>query len=125
MYRLSMQAFFFFVPKKYDIIPIMKHMIFALMGVTVILAGCRSSSNEVVVEQENITDVCAGPDCAIMRYASPSGNDLVVETAKHIIQIQAPAKVPYTYRVWAGDKSTTDDPDLIVQDGKAMVLVEE
>lgn len=103
----------------------MKHIIFALMGVMVILAGCRSSSNEVIVEQENSADVCAGPNCAIMRYASPNGNDLVVETAKHIIQIQAPADVPYTYQVWAGDKSVTDDPDLIVQDGTAMVLVEE
>ncbi len=103
----------------------MKHIIVALMGVMVILAGCRSSSNEVVVEQESVTDVCAGTNCAIMRYASPNGNDLVVETAKHIIQVQAPANVPYTYQVWAGEKSVTDDPDLIVQDGKAMVLVEE
>ena len=95
-----------------------------MMGAMVILAGCQSSSNEVV-NQSNIADSCIGTDCSVVRYASPNGNDLVVETAKHVIEIQAPADVPYSYYVWSGEKSVTDDPDLIIEDGKTMVLVEE
>ena len=102
----------------------MKRIILPLMGMMVILAGCQSSSNEVV-DQSNIVDSCIGANCAVVRYASPNGNDLVLETAKHVIEIQAPADVPYSYYVWAGDKNMSDNPDLIVEDGKSMVLVEE
>jgi hypothetical protein len=55
----------------------------------------------------------------------PNGNDLVLETERHIIQIQAPADVKYSYRVWAGEKGVDSYPDLVVEDGQAMVLVEE
>ena len=102
----------------------MKKIILPLTGAMMILAGCQSSSNDVI-EQQNIADSCVGANCAVVRYASPNGNDLVLETAKHVIEIQAPADVPYSYYVWAGDKKVSDDPDLIVEDGKSMVLVEE
>ncbi len=102
----------------------MRQIILPLMGLMLVLAGCQSASNEVV-EQQNIADACVGADCAVIRYASPNGNDLVLETDKHIIEIQAPAGTPYSYYVWAGDKTTADAPDLIVEDGQSMVLVEE
>lgn len=102
----------------------MKKIILPLAGMMMILAGCRSSSTEVI-EQQNIADSCDGVQCTVVQYASPNGNDLVLETAKHVIEIQAPADVPYSYYVWAGDKKVSDDPDLIIQDGKSMVLVEE
>lgn len=121
---MSTIRFRFFVAVYYDIIPSMKKIILPLMGAMVILAGCQSSSNEIV-EQPNIADSCVGTNCAVVRYSTPNGNDLVLETAKHIIEIQAPTNVPYSYYVWAGDKTTADDPDLVVEDGKSMVLVEE
>lgn len=103
----------------------MKQIILPMMGVMLALAGCQSASDEVIVEQQNITESCVGENCAVVRYASPNGNDLVLETDKHIIEIQAPTGTPYSYYVWAGDKTTADDPDLIVEDGQSMVLVEE
>lgn len=94
------------------------------MGITLALAACQSASDEVVVEQyDNIT--CAGTDCGIVRYSSPNGNDLVLETDKHIIEIQAQGgNVPYSYYVWTGGKDTSQDPDMIVQNGEALILTE-
>lgn len=103
----------------------MKQIILPMMGLMMILAGCQSSSDDVYTEQPNIANACAGANCAVVRYASPNGNDLVLETDKHIIEIQAPTDTPYSYYVWAGDKDVADDPDLIVEDGKSMVLIEE
>ena len=102
----------------------MKKIILPMMGAMMVLAGCQSSSNEIV-DGSNIVDSCIGANCAVVRYASPNGNDLVLETAKHVIEIQAPADVPYSYYVWAGDKKVSDDPDLDVEDGKSLVFVEE
>jgi hypothetical protein len=101
----------------------MKKLILPLAGM-MILAGCRSSSNEII-EEQNIPDSCTGTNCTVVRVESPNGNDLVLETDRHIIEIQAPADIPYSYYVWTGDKKVSDDPDLIVEDGKSMVLVEE
>lgn len=98
----------------------MKKMFLPMMGLMLVLAGCQSASNEVDVQNE-----CVGANCEIVRYASPNGNDLVLETDRHIIEIQAQTDTPYAYRVWAGGKSVDKDPDLVVQDGQAMVLVEE
>lgn len=113
------------MPAKYDIIPNMKQKILPLMGLMVVLAGCQSSSDEVIVEQPSFADACAGESCAVIRYSSPNGNDLLLETQKHVIQIAAQNDTPYSYYVWTGGKTTADDPDLIVEDGAAMVLVEE
>ncbi len=100
-----------------DIILNMK--ILNLFFIAVLLASCQSATD--VVDDT----VCVGNDSEIIRYSMPNGNDLVLETAHHVIQIDAQPDVQYGYYVWAGDKSTSDDPDLIVEDGNAMVLVEE
>lgn len=105
--------------------PDMKRIILPIMGMMVFLAGCQSSSDEVITQQPDKADMCVGENCAIMRYESPNGRDLVLETSKHIIEIQAPADVPYSYYVWTGGKDVSQDPDLIIEDGKSMVLVEE
>ena len=94
------------------------------------LAGCRSASNGVVTESDIAYEsdagyVCADSECTVINYSMPSGNDLVLETERHIIEIAAPTDAQYTYYVWTGGKTTSDDPDLIVSDGQSMVLVEE
>ena len=88
------------------------------------LAGCQTASENEVFESENVAE-CIGANCAIVRYSSPNGNDLVLETDKHIIEVTAQPGVKYSYYVWAGEKDMTEDPDLIVQDGQAMVLTTE
>ena len=114
-----------------DIMFGMKKMILPMMGAMLFLAGCQSASEEFYVDEYDVAEEavvaneCVGANCAIVRYASPNGNDLVLETERHIIQIQAPADVKYSYRVWAGEKGMDSDPDLVVEDGQAMVLVEE
>lgn len=94
-----------------------KITLFLLVG---ILAACQNATNDI----ENET-ACVGDCQQIIHYSMPNGNDLVLETPRHIIQIEAAPNVKYGYYVWAGDKETSDDPDLIVEDGNAMVLVEE
>ena len=116
--------FFFFISQQYDIIHGMKTKILPFVVMMLALAGCRSASDEMYSETD-IAGECIGNDCAVVRYASPNGNDLVLETKKHVIEIQAQSGTPYSYYVWTGGKGTSDDPDLIVSDGDAMVLVEE
>jgi ABC-type uncharacterized transport system auxiliary subunit len=105
----------------------MKQIIFALSGIALVLAGCQSTPTEVYEEypEPEYVSECAGSDCAIVRYASPNGNDLVLETDHHVIQVSAQTNVPYKYYVWAGNKTTADDPDMIIQDGQTMILAEE
>ena len=102
----------------------MKQTIIALSGIVLALAGCQSTQNQEYTESSIIPE-CAGANCAVVHYASPNGNDLVLETDHHIIQVSAQTDVPYKYYVWAGDKTTADEPDMIVQDGQTMILVEE
>lgn len=90
----------------------------------VVLAGCQSSSGRFE-EDSSVMTSCVGDKCSVVSYTSPNGNDLVLETSKHVIEIQAQQDVPYSYYVWTGGKDTSEDPDLIVKDGQAMVLVEE
>ena len=78
---------------------------------------------DVIVEQEMASE-CIGADCSIIRYATPNGNDLMLETDKHVIQITANPGTPYTYYVWAGNKTTSDDPDMVVDQGTVMVLTD-
>ena len=101
----------------------MNKIILPFMVIMLTLAGCQMSSNDA--SNTDSVPVCVDSECTIVRYSAPNGNDLVLETPKHIIQIAAQSGTPYSYYVWAGDKATTDDPDLVVQDGEAMVLVEE
>ena len=88
------------------------------------LAACQTPSNDEIIEPETVSE-CVGANCAIVRYSAPNGNDLVLETDKHIIEVTAQPGVKYSYYVWAGEKDMTEDPDLIVQDGQAMVLTTE
>ena len=104
----------------YDIIPTMKKLILFLFVAS--LAACQSATQ---VEEYNDETTCVGENCAIINYSMPNGNDLVLETAHHKIEITAQPNVKYGYYVWAGDKDTSDDPDLVVEDGTAMVLIEE
>ena len=107
-------------PDFYDIIPTMKKLILFLFVAS--LAACQSATQ---VEEYNDETTCVGENCAIINYSMPNGNDLVLETAHHKIEIAAQPHVKYGYYVWAGDKDTSDEPDLVVEDGTAMVLVEE
>ena len=107
-------------PDFYDIIPTMKRLILFLFVAS--LAACQSATQ---VEEYNDETTCVGENCAIINYSMPNGNDLVLETAHHKIEIAAQPNVKYGYYVWAGDKDTSEDPDLVVEDGTAMVLVEE
>lgn len=106
-----------------------KNTLFLLLA-GVALVACRSNNqapagyNEMVevVEYDNCVN-CGRP--GEVKYSMPRGNDLVLETSRHVIQIDAQPGVKYDYYVWTGDKSYADDPDLIVQEGVAAVLVEE
>lgn len=101
----------------------MKHIILSSLILMLTLAGCRMASDEIDVNE--VPYDCIGENCAVIRYDTPNGNDLVLETAHHIIQIDAAPNVAYQYNVWAGDKEMTDDADLIIRDGQAMILVNE
>ena len=96
----------------------------SLFLMVALLAACQSAPNAEIDEYVD-DSVCVGENCEIVKYSMPNCNDLVLETSKHIIQIDAQPNVKYGYYVWAGDKETTTDPDLIIEDGNAMVLVEE
>lgn len=102
----------------------MKQIIFALSGIVLALAGCQSTPSEEYTDEFETAE-CVGEECSVIKYATPNGNDLVLETDHHVIQVSAQTDIPYKYYVWAGDKTTADDPDMIVQDGQTMILVEE
>lgn len=106
----------------------MNRLILPLLVMMLGLAGCHTASNEYTVESMDIdaTSECVDSNCSIIHFESPNGNDLVLETAHHVIQIDGQPGVSYSYYVWAGDKDMeSDDADLIVQDGQAMVLITE
>lgn len=102
----------------------MKVKLFALMGIVLVLAACQSAPSNEYSNSISAPE-CVGANCAVVHYATPNGNDLLLETDRHVIHVVAETNVPYKYYVWAGEKTTADDPDMIVQDGEAMVLVEE
>lgn len=86
-------------------------------------AGCRTSNEPV----DNVEAVgCLNcEDVQMVQYSMPNGNDLKLETAHHVIEIDAQPGKQYDYYVWTGEKTYADDPDLVVQEGQASVLVEE
>lgn len=92
----------------------MKRILFLpiLMGV-MLLAACQTTSEQVFVEQEK-SRTCVDDQCKIITYAAANGNDLMLETAKHVIQITAQPGTPYAYYIWAGDKTTSDEPDIVI-----------
>ena len=96
-----------------------KNILFLLVAVAAV-AGCRSNDAPV----DNADCIKCG-DVNMVQYSMPNGNDLKLETAHHVIQIDAQPGKQYDYYVWTGEKSYSDDPDLVVQDGAASVLIEE
>lgn len=109
-----------------DIIYGMKKNILFLLLAMVAVAGCRSGN--APVDNANAIDSIECVDCGdvnIVQYSMPNGNDLKLETAHHVIQIDGVPGKQYDYYVWTGEKSYADDPDIIVNDGVAAVLVEE
>ena len=129
-----------------DIIYGMKRNTLFLLLAVLAVAGCRQgyryddgiqyvSGDEPVVEQ-----YCGNPGCSrcaasgavancgagqqVIRYSTPNGNDLRVETSKHVLQIDGQPDKKYDYYIWAGDKTYADDPDVVI-DGVSSVMVEQ
>ena len=94
----------------------MKRYLFAilLLGLT----GCMSGS------PESVPVVCAG-DCSEVNISMPNGNDLTLETDRHIIHISGLPDSDYAYYVWTGDKTYSDDPDVKVESGDVYVIDNE
>ncbi len=107
----------------------MNKNIFALLIVSCALIACRSETNAPAdIEYVEYDEYAACENCVPgqkIRYSMPNGNDLVLETPRRVIQFDAEPGKSYDYYVWTGDKSYDDDPDMIVHDGVAAVLVEE
>lgn len=111
----------------------MKRNIISLFVLSGILAACAPHGGAPMeyveyaddVEYQTVVVPCATDDTASVseiKYSVPRDGDLTLETRHHVIQIQGAPNTEYEYRVWAGDKNYTDDPDLIVDDGNIMVL---
>lgn len=106
-----------------DIMYGMKRNILFLMIATLAFAGCRSNDAPVNnIEYDDCIN-CAGVQ--MVKYSMPNGNDLKLETDHHVIEIEAVPGKSYDYYVWTGEKTYDDDPDLVIQDGNASVLVAE
>ena len=109
----------------------MKRNILFLLIAALAFAGCQS--NDVPVDNveyvdDTIDSVVTCTDCdgvQVVPYSMPNGNDLKLETAHHVVQIDGKPGKQYDYYVWTGEKTYNDDPDIIIQDGTAAVLVEE
>lgn len=101
----------------------MKRNILFLLIAAIAVAGCRSSDAPVVEHEYTECINCGGAN--VVAYSMPNGNDLKIETAHHVITVEAQPGKQYDYYVWTGDKTYTDDPDLVVQEGNASVLVSE
>lgn len=87
-----------------------------LLLLVVLLAACRGTTADV--DDASVNPECVGSNCEIVRYSMPNGNDLVLETNQHVIQIEAKPDVKYAYYIWGGDKSTDEEPDLIIKNGQ-------
>ncbi len=104
----------------------MKRNILFLLVAVAAVAGCRSSDAPIDnVDAIDSIDCVECGDVNIVQYSMPHGNDLKLETAHHVIQIDAQPGKAYDYYVWTGDKDYADDPDIIVNEGTAAVLVSE
>ena len=99
----------------------MKRNILFLLVAALAFAGCRSGG----VPADDVVDCINCGDVNMVQYSMPNGNDLKLETAHHVIQIDAQPGKTYNYYVWTGEKTYDDDPDIVVQDGTAAVLVGE
>ena len=101
----------------------MKKNVLFLVIAALAFVGCRSS--DAPVDNVEIVDCVNCDGAQMVQYSMPNGNDLKLETAHHVIQVQAQPDKQYDYYIWTGDKGYSDDPDLIIQDGVASVRVAE
>ncbi|MBR2285900.1 MAG: hypothetical protein IJ866_00335 [Alphaproteobacteria bacterium] len=101
----------------------MKKNILFLLIAAVAFAGCRS--DDAPVDNGDYVDCIDCGTVNMVEYSMPHGNDLKLETAHHVIQIDAVPGKTYDYYVWTGNKDYADDPDIIVNEGTAAVLVSE
>lgn len=95
-----------------------------LLFITLFFSGCSAhyiAPNTVEAEAPE----CIDSECQIIDVYSPAGNDLVVETPRHIVHVTATPDVRYEYRVWAGGAGMTTAPDVIVHDGDVMILTDD
>ena len=92
---------------------------------TLCVAGCASNGVPPAVESDivDMQPICT-ENCGVA-VTMPNGNDLMLETPNSIIHVTATPGVPYEYRVWTGDKTYDDAPDVVVSDGDAYVLENE
>lgn len=86
--------------------------------------GCAAPGIDVAECVRRANPIVANDTVKEIKFSMPHGNDLRLETAEYVLQIDAVPGKKYDYYVWTGDKSYADDPDLIVQDGDAAVLIE-
>lgn len=103
----------------------MKRNILFLLVAAIAVAGCRSGNGPIDGADANNADCVNCDGVNRVEYSMPNGNDLKLETAHHVIQIDGRPGKQYDYYVWTGEKTYADDPDIVVQDGTAAVLVEE
>ncbi len=111
----------------------MKKNIFGLFILAGVLAACQNGGQEMVdcsncTQCNESAQIAPCANCIAggrVQYSMPNGNDLVLETSKRVLHIEAQPNKKYDYYVWTGDKSYEEDPDLIVQEGVAAVLVTE
>jgi len=117
----------------------MKRNILFLLIAALAFAGCRSDDAPVYEPEYFDYSNCGagmnndarcgamGPhdDVQMIQYSTPNGNDLRVETSRHVVQIDGQPNKKYDYYIWAGEKTYADDPDIIIQDGTASVLIEQ
>lgn len=79
-------------------------------------------AQQVAAAQEN---ACADGSCARIAYSTPNGNDLKLETNNTVLHVVGAPGQQYAYYVWGGGRDTDTDPDLIIEQGTAAVLVEQ
>lgn len=98
----------------------------AVLGLLAACGGANGPDYDYIENADDYRFVAADDTLAteqsVIKYSVPRDGDLTLETAHHVIKIQGDPNKQYAYHVWAGDKPTTDDPDLIVEDDKVMIL---
>lgn len=129
-----------------------KNTLFLLLAVLAV-AGCHpgyryndgieyvSDDETVVAEYDEYADGMGYAECPeyvvvdgvsrcgggeqVIKYSTPKRNDLKLETAHHVIQMDGLPGKSYDYYIWAGDKTYADRPDIVVQDGDVSVVVKQ
>lgn len=101
----------------------MKRYLYPLLAICI--TGCTSNGVPPAVETNIVeTQPICTENCGVV-VTMPNGNDLMLETSRSVIHVTAESGVSYEYRVWTGDKTYDDDPDVVVSDGNAYVLESE